>query len=147
MDSSFSTASTRTVTTSTSGRCGGFAVPQPGRRLAALVLTVVAVTGCGGGGGSENDEDTASGGSCPAELMLNGTRYTQEKQRGDLAIGPRVGDASFTPCVAEKEAIPAFRVRGVDIATAFAAEMGGQHFLFVSEAVEDPCSLPVVNCD
>jgi Family of unknown function (DUF6281) len=121
----------------------------PSRQSQPRFLVVVAVsllatitTACSDGGSAD------AGGSCPSEVVFNGTTYGQAPSK-DLKIAETIGTANFTDCSdgsGSEAPLEAFAVPGADPEVAIAVKLGGDPFLYVSNDADDPCSVAFTTC-
>lgn len=110
-------------------------------------LLLGAVSGCGS---PTEEANSPAGGACPVELVLDGRTYVATPEDQALKTHSSLPRASFTACYDgtpdEGRFVPTRRLSGVDDQIAFAAKLGGQWTLFVSEHVDDACQVKYVRC-
>ena len=116
--------------------------------VAAVVasVTMVGFAACN----SPGEDANAGGGLCPLELELDGVTYASAPKHRALTLASPLTQATFTDCLDgtqdEGKSVPSRRLRGVDEATAFAAQLGGKWMLFLAEDIADPCQVKYVRC-
>lgn len=116
--------------------------------LVGLMLSAATV-GCGGGEVYNGPDQDAA---CPAELVFDGQTYEGTDRVFRSPRRERLGSAHFTGCddghggEDSNQEVPAWKLPKTEVQDAFLAEMGGDFYLYVSEDLEDPCSVEAVDC-
>jgi hypothetical protein len=118
--------------------------------VAALACGVLILGGVAGCGSQTEDANADGGGACPVELVFDGRTYVATPEDRALTTDASLPLASFTACYDgtpdEGRYVPTRRLSGVDDQIAFAAKLGGQWTLFVSDHVDKSCQVKYVRC-